>query len=83
MPDASGLDLCKCKAVEVVPTRESGSKEEALMAVGVLLEFPGVTREQYEQLAQDMGLSGLPEGVIIHVCRTERRLTGSASTRTE
>ena len=68
MPNASGLDLCKYKAVEVVPTRESGSKEEALMAVGVSLEFPGVTREQYEQLAQDMGLSGPPEGVIVHVC---------------
>jgi hypothetical protein len=39
------------------------------MAVGVSLEFPGVTREQYEQLAQDMGLSGPPEGVIVHVCR--------------
>ena len=51
-----------------MPTRESGSKEEALMAVGVSLEFPGVTREQYEQLAQDMALSGPPEGVIVHVC---------------
>ena len=69
MPDASGLDLCKRKAVEVVPTRESGSKEEALMAVGVFPEFPGVTREQDEQLAQDMALSGPPEGVIVHVCR--------------
>ena len=38
------------------------------MAVGVLLEFPGVTREQYEQLAQDMALSGPPEEVIVHVC---------------
>jgi hypothetical protein len=39
------------------------------MAVGVSLEFPGVTREQYEQLAQDMALSGPPEGVIVYVCR--------------
>jgi len=39
------------------------------MAVGVSLEFPGVAREQYEQLAQDMDLSGPPEGVIVHVCR--------------
>jgi len=38
------------------------------MTIGVLLEFPGVTREQYEQLAQDMGLSAPPEGVIVHVC---------------
>ena len=38
------------------------------MAVSVFLEFPGVTREQYEQLAQDMALSGPPEGVIVHVC---------------
>jgi hypothetical protein len=38
------------------------------MAVGVFLEFPGVTWEQYEQLVQDLGLSGPPEGVLIHVC---------------
>jgi len=38
------------------------------MAVGVFLEFPGVTREQYEQLAQDMALSAPPEGVVVHVC---------------
>jgi hypothetical protein len=38
------------------------------MAVGVFLEFPGVTWEQYEQLVQDLGLSGQPEGVLIHVC---------------
>ena len=38
------------------------------MAVGVFLEFPGVTWEQYEQLVQDMSLSGSPEGVLIHVC---------------
>jgi len=38
------------------------------MAVSVFLEFPGVTREQYEQLAQDMALSGPPEGVLVHVC---------------
>jgi len=43
-------------------------KGERLMTIGVLLEFPGVTREQYEQLAQDMGLSAPPEGVIVHVC---------------
>ncbi len=38
------------------------------MAVGILLEFPGVTREQYEQLAHDVSLSGSPEGALIHVC---------------
>jgi len=38
------------------------------MVVGVLLEFPGVTREQYEQLAQDMGRSDPPEGVLVHLC---------------
>jgi hypothetical protein len=38
------------------------------MAVGVFLEFPGVTWEQYEQLVQDLDLSGPPEGVLIHVC---------------
>ena len=38
------------------------------MAVGVFMEFPGVTREQYEQLVQGLGLSGLPEGELIHVC---------------
>jgi hypothetical protein len=38
------------------------------MVVGVLLKFPGITWEQYEQLAQDMGLSGPPEGVLVHVC---------------
>jgi hypothetical protein len=39
------------------------------MAVGVFLEFPGVTREQYEQLAQDLALSGPSEGVLVHVRR--------------
>lgn len=38
------------------------------MAVGILLEFPGVTLEQYEQLAHDVSLSGAPEGALIHVC---------------
>ena len=38
------------------------------MAVGVFLEFPGITWEQYEQLVQDLDLSGPPEGVLIHVC---------------
>ena len=38
------------------------------MAVGVFMEFPGVTREQYEQLEQGLGLSGPPEGELIHVC---------------
>ena len=38
------------------------------MAVGVLMEFPGVTREQYDQLVQDLDLSGPPEGALIHVC---------------
>ena len=38
------------------------------MAVGVLLEFPGITREQYEQLSQDMDLSGPPQGELVHVC---------------
>ncbi len=37
------------------------------MAVGVSLEFPGITREQYEQLSQDMELSGPPQGELIHV----------------
>ena len=38
------------------------------MAVGVFMEFPGVTREQYEQLVQDLALSGPLEGELIHVC---------------
>jgi hypothetical protein len=38
------------------------------MAVGVFMEFPGVTREQYEQLVQDLALSGPPEGELLHVC---------------
>ena len=38
------------------------------MAVGVFMEFPGVTREHYEQLVQGLGLSGPPEGELIHVC---------------
>ena len=38
------------------------------MAVGVFLEFPGITWEQYEQLVQDLDLSGPPEGELIHVC---------------
>jgi hypothetical protein len=38
------------------------------MAVGVFMEFPGVTWEQYEQLVQDLGLSGPPEGMLTHVC---------------
>jgi hypothetical protein len=38
------------------------------VAVGVLMEFPGVTREQYDQLVQDLDLSGPPEGELIHVC---------------
>jgi len=31
------------------------------MAVGVFMEFPGVTREQYEQLVQGLGLSNYLE----------------------
>jgi hypothetical protein len=38
------------------------------MAVGVFMEFPDVTWEQYEQLVQDLGLSGPPEGELTHVC---------------
>ena len=38
------------------------------MAVGVFMGFPGVTWEQYEQLDQALGLSGPPEGELIHVC---------------
>src|ERR687885_2034951 len=38
------------------------------MAVGVLMEFPGVTREQYDLLVQVLDLSGPPEGELIHVC---------------
>ena len=38
------------------------------MAVGVFMEFPGVTRDQYEQLVQDMNLGGPSEGELIHVC---------------
>jgi hypothetical protein len=38
------------------------------MAVGVFMEFPGVTREQYEQLVEDVALSRPPEGTLIHVC---------------
>ncbi len=38
------------------------------MAVGVFMEFPGVTWEQYEHLVQDLALSGPPEGELIHVC---------------
>src|ERR671926_374158 len=38
------------------------------MAVGVFMEFPGVTWEQYEQLEKELGLSGQPEGELIHVC---------------
>jgi hypothetical protein len=38
------------------------------MAVGVFMEFPGVTWEQYEQLVQDLALSGPPEGMLTHVC---------------
>ncbi len=38
------------------------------MTVGILLEFPGVTREQYERLSQDVERSGSPEGALIHVC---------------
>ena len=37
------------------------------MAAGVSLEFPGITREQYEQLSQDMDLSSPPQGELIHV----------------
>ena len=38
------------------------------MAVGVFMEFPGVTWEQYEQLEKALDLSGPPEGELIHVC---------------
>ncbi len=38
------------------------------MAIGVFLEFAGVTWEQYEQLVQELALSGPPRGVLIHVC---------------
>lgn len=38
------------------------------MAIGVLTEYPGVTREQYERLSDAMGLGDMPAGELIHVC---------------
>jgi hypothetical protein len=38
------------------------------MAVGVLMEFPGVTREQYEALGRELALAALPSGALTHLC---------------
>lgn len=38
------------------------------MAIGVLMEFPGVTRQQYEALDRELALTGLPAGALMHLC---------------
>jgi hypothetical protein len=38
------------------------------MVVGILTEYPGATREQYDRLGQAMGLTGLPSGALFHLC---------------
>ncbi len=39
------------------------------MAVSTVLEFPGVTREQYERMGAELGRMGSgPDGILIHVC---------------
>ena len=48
------------------------------MAVGVFMEFPGVTWEQYEQLVQALDLSGPPEGELIHVCGPTHQMEDGA-----
>ncbi len=38
------------------------------MAIGVVMEFPGVTRQQYEALGHTLALAGLPKGAMTHLC---------------
>ena len=38
------------------------------MAVGVVTEYPGVTRKQDDKLSKAMGLTDMPAGELIHVC---------------
>ena len=36
------------------------------MAIAMLAEIPGLTREQYEAVVKKVNQSGSPEGVILH-----------------
>ena len=38
------------------------------MPVATVLEFPGVTQEQYEQMNAELSRQGPPTGILIHIC---------------
>jgi hypothetical protein len=46
-------------------------KEEKEMAIALLMEFPGGTRDQYDKILQELGMEkgteDLPRGLIFHV----------------
>jgi hypothetical protein len=37
------------------------------MAIAFLMEFPGVTQEQYDAVMTDLELQGMPDGGIAHL----------------
>ena len=44
------------------------TNEEEIMAIGVLSETPNMTKEQYDSVAAELGLSNsLPEGCRAHI----------------
>jgi hypothetical protein len=38
------------------------------MPVATLLEFPGLTQQQYEQVSTQLGPTGAPQGILYHAC---------------
>ena len=47
--------------------KESRTMEEISMAVGLIMNFPGVTQEQYDTVMEQLNLSGrMPPGGISH-----------------
>ena len=38
------------------------------MPVATVLEFPGVTQEQYERMNAELSRQGPPTGILIHIC---------------
>ncbi len=38
------------------------------MPVATMLEFPGVTQEQYEQMNAELSRQGPPTGILSHIC---------------
>src|SRR5260370_40602158 len=50
------------------PTSSEVSSKEKSMPVATVLEFPGVTQEQYEEIGARLGSFGPPEGIVYHAC---------------